>query len=165
MKLAIDSDKNGMELKKTLLEHLKAKQADITDLDYLNTHEAGDYPDIAYNLALKIKNGEYWRGILICGTGLGMAICANKVQGVYAGACTDAYEAERLVKSNNAQIITLGALVTGVESAKTIINAWLASVFEGGRSLPKVARIREIEKEIFEQKQSLYGDNEGRDCL
>lgn len=149
MKVAIDSDNNGLQLKKIIAELLKEKSADYVDLDFLGTQTDRDYPDVAYNLALKIQKKEFDRGILICGTGLGMAMCANKVKGIYAGACSDVYAAERLVKSNNAQILCLGALVTGSESAKQIVSAWLNSEFQGGRSLPKVQRMNEIEAEIF----------------
>lgn len=148
-RVAIDSDMIGMELKKVILKFLKEKCVEFEDLDYLGTHPDLDYPDVAYNLSLKIQRKEFDRGILICGTGLGMAMCANKVKGVYAGACSDVYAAERLVKSNNAQILALGALVTGTESAKNIVAAWLVSEFQGGCSLPKVQRMNEIETEIF----------------
>ena len=84
MKVAIDADKNGLELKKALADLLKEKGVDFVDLDYLKTDETGDYPDVAFNLAKGIQKKQFDRGILICGTGLGMAICANKVKGVYA---------------------------------------------------------------------------------
>jgi ribose 5-phosphate isomerase B len=84
--------------------------------------------------------------VLICGTGLGMAMVANKVEGIFAGVCHDVYSAERLRKSNDAQILTLGARVVGPELAKTIVSAWLKSEFEAGRSLPKVERMRELER-------------------
>ena len=78
-----------------------------------------------------------------------MAITANKVKGIYAGACDDVYAAERLRKSNNAQIITLGSKVIGEESAKAVVSVFLKSDFQGGRSMPKFSRIQEIEKETF----------------
>ena len=84
--------------------------------------------------------------MLICGTGLGMCMVANKVRGVYASVCHDVYSAERLCKSNAAQIITLGARVIGPELARTILTAWVQARFEGGRSAPKVARMRELEQ-------------------
>jgi ribose 5-phosphate isomerase B len=149
MQLAIDSDRNGTVLRKALYDFLREQHVDVVDLDYLSAHEVEDYPDVAYDMAVRISKGEFQRGILICGTGLGMAICANKVQGVYAGVCTDAYEAERLIRSNNAQIITFGSQVTGVESAKTILKSWLTSTFEGGRSLSKVERLKELERRIY----------------
>jgi len=148
MRIAIDSDPNAVELKKVLYSHLKEKGVDITDLDYLATHK-GDYPDVAFHLANRLKEKEFDRGILLCGTGLGMAMCACKVEGVYAGTCHDVYSAERVRKSNDAQIIAMGSLVVGPELAKTIIDAWLASEFAAGRSLPKVRRMRELEKESF----------------
>jgi ribose 5-phosphate isomerase B len=138
-----------MGLKKAIIEFLKETDIKHADLAYLKKHRNEDYPDVAYNLARKIQDGEFDRGILICGTGHGMAICANKLTGIYAGNCADVYAAERLRKSNNAQIITLGALVVGKESAKSIVDVWLKSEFQGGGSLPKVRRIREIEEKII----------------
>ncbi|HTU02457.1 MAG TPA: RpiB/LacA/LacB family sugar-phosphate isomerase, partial [Candidatus Sulfotelmatobacter sp.] len=88
------------------------------------------------------------RGILMCGTGIGMAITANKVPGVRAATCHDTYSAERARKSNNAQILTMGARVIGPELAKTIVDAWLASEFEGGGSAPKVEKIMEYDEKF-----------------
>jgi len=150
MKVAIDADNNGLEMKQILIRFLDAEHVEVSDLAFLNRHTEGDYPDVAYNLAKQVRDGIYDRGILICGTGLGMAMCANKVRGVFAGSCTDIYAAERLMKSNNARILTLGAQVTGPESAKMVVKAWLNSEFQGGRSLPKVQRMEQIERESFE---------------
>jgi len=147
-KIAIDCDDAALELKKVIFLHLKAKGFIIYDLNYSDNKNAL-YPEIGYNLAQKIKSGEYDRGILICGTGLGMAIIANKVEGVYAGVCHDVFSAERLAKSNDAQIITMGARVIGSELAKMIVNAWLSSDFEGGSSTQKVQQIRALEKISF----------------
>ena len=83
------------------------------------------YPEIGFNLAKQVAAGKYDRGISICGTGLGMAMIANKVEGIFAGTCHDVFSAERLRKSNDAQIITMGERVIGPELAKTIIDAWL----------------------------------------
>ena len=104
------------------------------------------------HLAQEIQKRRYDRGILICGTGLGMAMIANKVEGVFAGTCHDVYSAERLKKSNDAQVLTLGARVIGPELAKMVVDAWLDSEFQGGGSLPKVDRMRELEKESFHGK-------------
>ncbi len=147
MSIAIDADEYGLELKRVLCGLLAERGVPFEDLAYLSSHEA-DYPDVALNLALQVQQGRFDRGILICGTGLGMAMVANKVRGIFAGACHDVYSAERLRKSNDAQVICLGALVVGSESAKTIISAWLAAEFQGGRSERKVARMRAIEKEM-----------------
>lgn len=152
MKIAIDCDATAIELKKVLVEHLKEKQVDLTDLDYLKDHDV-DYPDVGFNLAREIAAGNYDRGILLCGTGLGMAMCACKVPGVYAGTCHDVFSAQRVRKSNDAQIITMGARVVGGELAKTIIDAWLDSEFGGGGSAPKVKRMRELEMENAKSHQ------------
>ena len=85
MRVVIDCDDAAIELKKVIIKHLCSKGIEVTDLDYLGGHQGAFYPEIGYNLARKIKDGQYERGILICGTGLGMAMIANKVQGVYAG--------------------------------------------------------------------------------
>jgi len=148
MKIAIDSDSAAAQLKQTVLEHLTNHGVDVTDLDYLKTHDA-DYPDIAFHLAGQIAAGRFDRGILLCGTGLGMAMSACKVRGVYAGTCHDVYSAQRLRKSNDAQVITMGARVVGAELAKTIIDAWVESEFAGGRSAPKVKRMRQLEQISF----------------
>ena len=145
MRIAIDCDEAGTALKATIVAHLRTLGAAVEDLDYLATRK-GDYPDIGYNLAKRVANGEFARGVLICGTGLGMAMIANKVEGVYAGVCHDVYSAERLRKSNDGQVLTLGARVIGPEAAKCIVTAWLHSEFEAGRSQPKVARMRDLER-------------------
>jgi len=144
MRVAIDSDDAGTELKKTITEHLRSLGVEVEDLNLLGTKKV-DYPDVGYNLARRIAANEFDRGVLICGTGLGMAMIANKVEGVYAGVCHDVYSAERLRKSNNAQVLTMGARVVGPELAKVIVTAWVRSEFEAGRSAPKVARMRELE--------------------
>jgi ribose 5-phosphate isomerase B len=153
MKICIDCDDAAINLKKTLYDHLKYKGVDITDLDYSASKEGAMYPEIGYNLAKEIQAGNYDRGISICGTGLGMAMIANKVEGVYAGVCHDVFSAERLRKSNDAQVITMGERVIGPELAKTIIDAWLVSEFAGGGSTAKVEQMRELEKESFHSKQ------------
>ncbi len=107
-----------------------------------------DYPDVAERVALAVRDGRSDRGILICGTGIGMAIAANKVPGVRAALAHDVYSAERARKSNNAQILTLGARVIGPESAKTVVHAWLESEFAGGASTRKVAKIDRLEERL-----------------
>ena len=145
MKVAIDSDDAGIDLKRVILAHMRDLNIDVEDLDLLASRKV-DYPDVGYNLAKHVAGKEFDRGILICGTGLGMAMIANKVEGVFAGVCHDVYSAERLSKSNDAQVLTMGARVIGPELAKTVVSAWLNSEFQGGGSAPKVARMRELEK-------------------
>lgn len=149
MKICIDCDDAAVNLKKVLYDHLKSKNIDITDLNYSATKENAMYPEIGFNLAKQIAAGNFDRGISICGTGLGMAMVANKAEGIFAGTCHDVYSAERLRKSNDAQIITMGERVIGSELAKTIIDAWLISEFQGGGSTAKVQQMRDLEKQSF----------------
>jgi len=151
LRIAIDCDETAIDLKKVLCDHLRGQGLQVTDLDYLGQQKA-DYPEIGFHLAREIRAGRYDRGILICGTGLGMAMIANKVEGVFAGTCHDVYSAERLKKSNDAQVLTLGARVIGPELAKMVIDAWLHSEFQGGGSAPKVDRMRALERESFHGK-------------
>ena len=151
MKIAIDCDDAAINLKAVLVDHLKSSGRDVTDLDYAAGNKDPLYPEIGYNLALKLQDGTYDRGILICGTGLGMAMIANKVQGVFAGVCHDCFSAERLKKSNDANVLTLGERVVGPELAKMIVDAWLHSEFSGGGSTSKVDQMRRLEKESFEK--------------
>lgn len=155
MKICIDCDDAAVNLKKVLFDHLKSKGIDITDLNYSAEHDNAMYPEIGYNLAKEIQAGNFDRGISICGTGLGMAMIANKVEGVYAGTCHDVFSAERLRKSNDAQIITMGERVIGPELAKTVIDAWLVSEFQGGGSAPKVQQMRDLEKQSFHPQEKI----------
>lgn len=145
MKIAIGCDEAAYELKEIIKAHLLEKGVDLTDF---GTHDTTPvtYPDIAFAVAERIAEGEYARAILLCGTGIGMAISANKVAGVRAAQCHDTYSAERASKSNNAQIITIGARVVGPELAKSIVDVWLASEFFGGKSAEKLDRISAYER-------------------
>jgi ribose 5-phosphate isomerase B len=143
MKIAIGSDHLGLELKNTICEFLSQQEKHkVTIVDFgVSDQNPVDYPDIAEKVALDVAVGNSERGILICGTGIGMAISANKVPGVRAAQAHDTYSAERARKSNNAQIITLGSLVIGTELAKKVIKIWLDSDFAGGRSESKVNKM------------------------
>ena len=149
MKICIDCDDAAINLKKVIFDHLKSKGVDITDLNFSSEKNGAMYPEIGFNLALKVQQKVFDRGILICGTGLGMAMIANKVEGIFAGVCHDVFSAERLRKSNDAQIITMGERVIGPELAKTIIDAWLVAEFQGGGSTAKVQQMRDLEKKSF----------------
>ncbi|MBU4539617.1 MAG: RpiB/LacA/LacB family sugar-phosphate isomerase [Firmicutes bacterium] len=145
MKIAVDCDDAAVAFKDEIYNYLKQNGYDITDLKYSASHDC-DYPEIAFNLAEAIKNKEYDRGFIFCGTGLGVAMMANKVPGVFAGTCHDVYSAERLAKSNNANVLTMGARVIGTELAKMVAEAWLKSDFQGGGSRKKVDAMRRLEK-------------------
>lgn len=144
--IAIGCDDAGLELKKIIIDHIKSQGYECKDYG-VHDNEKTHYPEIALSVAKAIALNECERGILICGTGLGMAIVANKVGGVRAATCHDTYSAERARKSNNAQIITFGARVIGAELAKKIVDAWLQSEFAGGGSTAKVELIDKIDEE------------------
>lgn len=145
MKLIIGCDEAAYDLKMKIIEHLEKQGHEIDDFGAAKG-EVVLYPDVAYKVADEIAKGTYERGILLCGTGIGMCICANKVPGVRAAVCHDPFSAERARKSNNAQIMCMGERVIGVELAKMLVDIWLKCDFAGGGSAPKVARINELEE-------------------
>jgi len=144
MKLAIGCDEAACDLKQLLKKHIADAGHDVTDF---GTHDSAPvlYPDVAFAVAEKVADKTFERALLLCGTGIGMAISANKVKGIRAAQCHDTYSAERASRSNDAQIITIGSRVVGPELAKAIVDAWLRSSFDGGRSQPKVDRIHTYE--------------------
>lgn len=147
MKIAFGCDEAAYKLKIEVMNHLSNRD-DIEMTDFGADEGAVIlYPDVAYTVADAIAKGEYDRGILFCGTGIGMTICANKVPGIRAAVCHDPFSAERSRKSNNAQIMCLGERVIGPELAKYLVDIWLQCDFAGGGSAPKVARIQELEQE------------------
>lgn len=144
MKIAIGCDENAYDLKVVIMEHLKEKGIEYVDFG-CNKNEKVLYPSIAKIVGEQIVKGNFDRGILMCGTGLGMAISANKIPGIRAATCHDPYSAERARKSNDAQIMTMGAQIIGPKLAISLVDIWLNSEFQGGRSKPKVDLINEIE--------------------
>ncbi|EFS01337.1 ribose 5-phosphate isomerase B [Listeria seeligeri] len=145
MKIAIGCDEMGFELKQVLIARLKEKNIKFTDFGSFE-NEKVLYPSIAEKVALEVKNNDYDRGILICGTGIGMAITANKIHGIRAAQIHDSYSAERARKSNDAHIMTMGALVIGPSLAVSLLDTWLDSDFSGGRSQAKVDLMEEIDQ-------------------
>jgi ribose 5-phosphate isomerase B len=144
MKIAVGCDEAAFELKELLLAHLREQGVDITDCGTYHAVPVA-YPDIAFAVAERIATGEFDRAILLCGTGIGMAIAANKVPGIRAAQCHDTYSAQRARRSNDAQVIAIGARVVGPELAKSIVDTFLSAAFEGGRSTPKLERIEQYE--------------------
>jgi ribose 5-phosphate isomerase B len=145
MKIAIGCDEAAYDLKELVKKYLLELDHTVEDFGTYDNRPV-QYPDIAFAVAEKVAAGQFPRAILMCGTGIGMAICANKVPGVRAAQAHDTYSAERARKSNDAQVLALGARVVGPELAKSIVKAWLDSEFEPARSGPKVERIREYER-------------------
>lgn len=141
LKVAIGADDAATGLKNLVKEHLQQRDIEVVDFSHDVAGNEQIYPDIAFNLASAIRQGTFERGLLFCGTGIGMAIVANKVPGIRAAQCHDVYSADRARKSNNAQIMTLGARVVGSELALMLVDTWLAAEFEAGRSGSKVQRI------------------------
>lgn len=148
MKIGIGSDINGYELKNIIKEDMAKQGIELVDYG-VNENGKTDYPKIAESVANDIINNKLDRGILICGTGIGMAISANKVKGIRAAQTHDTYSAERAQLSNDAQIITIGSLVVGPELAKTIVRTYLGNTFtldgRGKNSAKKIEQIIEME--------------------
>jgi len=138
--VALGSDDLGFALKEELKTYLAELGVEVVDF---GCHDPSpvDYPDVAKDVAQAVAEGRFGRAILVCGTGIGMAIAANKVRGVRAASVSDPYSAERARKSNDAQVLCLGSRVVGAELAKVLVDHWLASEFAGGRSGRKVAKI------------------------
>jgi len=157
MEIIIGSDHFGHALKEDLKVYLNELGHTVLDAGHHSASEPVDYPDIAIVLAQRIASGEFQRGILICGTGIGMAMVANKVPGVRAACCHDPYSAERARKSNDAQVLTMGAQIVGSALARSLVDHWLASEFQGGRSAPKVAKVKQLD----EHRQGFWS---GRDA-
>ncbi len=145
MRLAIGCDQNAYALKLEIMKHLDHIGIAYDDF---GSHEGESvlYPNVALSIAEEVSKGNYERAIILCGTGIGMAITANKVPGVRAAVCHDVYSAERARKSNNAQIMTMGAEIVGAALAKKLVDVWLASEFQGGGSAPKVELMCEIDE-------------------
>lgn len=145
MPIVMGADQNGWRMKDYIRDYLRSKGYEVMDLG-VNSDDPVLYPEIAIKVAETVRDGKYSRGILVCGTGAGMSITANKVPGVRAVCIHDPYTAERARASNDAQIATLGSQVIGLSTAKMLIDIWMRSEFEGGRSLPKVNLIKAMDE-------------------
>lgn len=146
MKIGIGADHNAFSAKEEMISHIKTLGHEVVDVGCYSSEET-DYPGIAAEIADKVVEKNIDRGILICGTGIGMAITANKIKGVRAAQVHDPYSAERAQLSNNAQIITFGAKVIGIDVMKHLADIYLKHSFSEGRSARKIKQIDEIEKE------------------
>ena len=140
--IAIGAAEAGAPLKDHLAKYLEEAGYEVRDF---GNGTGQDYPDVAAAVAEAVGNGEHDRALLVCGTGLGMAITANKIPGVRAATAHDPYSAERARKSNDAQVLTMGARVIAPQAAEKVLDHWLASEFEGGGSAPKVEKMKEVD--------------------
>jgi len=145
MKVIVGSDHAGFRLKRLILPALQEEDYEIQDIGTF-TEDSVDYPDYALQVAQAVASGEYDRGLLICGTGLGMCIAANKVRGIRAVTVQDEFSAEMARRHNDANILTLGERVIGPGLALEIVKVFLTTEFEGGRHGPRVNKILEIER-------------------
>jgi len=137
LKVAIGSDHGGFRYKESIIDYLKSRNIEYIDAGTY-TPDACDYPVIAKKVADKVICGEANRGILICGTGIGMSIAANKVRGIRAALCGDTYSAKASRAHNNANVLCLGERVIGENLALDIVDIWLKSEFDGGRHKRRV---------------------------
>jgi ribose 5-phosphate isomerase B len=144
MRIAIGSDHRGCTMKEMVIRLLAEKGYEYRDFG-CNPQETVDYPDIAVKVAEAIIRGEFDRGILICGTGIGMCIAANKVRGIRAAQCYDAFTAMRARRHNDAQICCLSAK-EGKARVPAIVETFLTTEFEGGRHIARINKIKEIEE-------------------
>jgi ribose 5-phosphate isomerase B len=148
--IVIGCDNAAVELKKVLIGVLKEERLDFEDVGVNSAEDQTEYPEVARRAADKIIASNYQKeGILVCGTGIGMSITANKFPGIYAAVCHDNYSAERARLSNNSNMICMGARIIGPELAKKVLREWLHLEFQGGRSLSKVEKIVAIEKQNY----------------
>lgn len=148
--IVIGCDNAAYELKNIIKEHLEAKGVEVEDIGIDSGEDTTYYPILAERLAVKIQESNFEkRGILICGTGIGMAITANKCKGIRAAICHDNYSAERSVLSNNANVLCMGARVIGPELAKKIVDEWITLEFKDGSSTPKIDSIKQVEDKYF----------------
>ena len=145
MKVAVGCDHGGLHLIEEIKELLSDLGHDVKDFGTY-TSESCDYPDIAVPVANAVVSGEMDRGILICGTGIGIGIAANKIKGVRAALCHDSFSAKYSRAHNDANILTMGERVIGPGLAKDIVTIWMATDFEGGRHERRVEKIKALEK-------------------
>lgn len=142
--IAIGSDHGGYELKEHVKKHLVENGVEVKDFGTFSEASV-DYPDCAKPVCEAVINGEAERGILLCGTGIGISIVANKYKGIRAALCSDVYSATMAKQHNNANILCLGGRVTGRELAFMIVDTWLKTEFEGGRHADRIKKIHDIE--------------------
>ncbi len=146
--IALGSDHAGYQLKEKIKAYLLERGYRFTDFGTFDEASV-DYPDYAFYVGRSVASGECERGILICGTGIGIGIAANKIPGIRAALCHDLFSAQACREHNDANILTLGAGLIGTALAKTIVKTWLETAFAGGRHAPRVEKIMALEKQSF----------------
>ena len=145
MRIGIGNDHVAIELKNTIKEHLEQQGYEVVDFG-TNSPERFDYPISGYKVGKAVASGDVDLGVLICGTGVGISLAANKVHGIRACVCSDPYSAKLSREHNNTNIIAFGARVVGPELAKMIVDEWLGATFQGGRHQRRIDMLAEIEE-------------------
>ena len=145
MKIAVGCDHGGLDHKNAIAEHLKERGFEITDFG-IYENKSVDYPDIALPVAQSVASGEHDLGILVCGTGIGMSLAANKVRGIRAAVCSDHFSARYTRLHNNANILCLGGRVIGIGTALELVDLFVDTAFEGGRHQKRIDKITAIEQ-------------------
>ena len=146
--IALGCDHGGYELKQEIIKYLEENNLPFKDFGCYDNSSV-DYPIYARKVTDAITRGECDKGILICGTGIGISITANKVPGIRAGVCSEPYTARMIVEHNNCQIVAMGARVVGDELAKAIVDAFFGATFQGGRHAERVQIIKDMEAELY----------------
>lgn len=147
MDIYLGSDHAGVWLKKKVFEHLEAKGHNAVDLGVFDPEDKVDYPDVAREVGEKIVENPNSKGVLICGTGIGMSIAANKVKGIRAACVHDVTTATLAMQHNNANVLCFGERIVGEQVARDMVDAWMAAQFEGGRHENRVNKITDLEYE------------------
>lgn len=145
-KMVIGCDHGGLELKNEIIKHLEGRGIEVTDVGTY-TSASCNYPDYAKALCEKIQSGEFERGILVCGTGIGMSMAANKHKGIRAACCSDTFSARMTRMHNDANVLCIGGRVVGAGLAIDMVNLFVDTEFEGGRHQARVDMLADIEKE------------------
>ena len=148
MKIAIGCDAAGYVLKETVIGVLNKLGYKYTDFGTMN-EESCDYPDFAIAVAEGVAEKRFDKGILLCGTGIGMAICANKIKGIRAAVCGDEFSAKATASHNDSNVLAVGGRVVDKDTAAKIVHAWLTTPYEGGRHQRRIDKITEVEKKYF----------------
>ncbi len=146
MKIAIACDHGGFKLKQAVIQELKRLGHEVEDFGTYN-EESCDYPDYASKAAKAVASGECEKGVVICGTGIGVSITANKVKGIRCALCHDVYSAKKTRQHNDANMLAMGARVIGEGLALEIVDAFFTSEFEGGRHIRRIEKMMALEKE------------------
>ena len=144
MKITIGSDHGAVELKEEVKKVLAEYDVEINDVGTFGT-ESVDYPDIAEKVCAEVVSGDSERGIVLCGTGIGISIAANKIKGIRCALCNDVYSAKKSREHNDANVLAMGGRVLGLGVAGEIVRAWLTAEFEGGRHERRVNKIMALE--------------------